>query len=82
METRKYLASVPGRFELVFTPEHDSWLNLVESFFSKLTHKFLKGIQVKTKDELVEHMYKYFEELNAELIVYQWKYKLDEIKPT
>lgn len=27
-ETRKYLATVPGRFEFVFTPKHGSWLNL------------------------------------------------------
>ena len=53
-ETRKYLAKVPGRFEFVFTPKHGSWLNLVEGFFSKLTRQFLKGIRVKTKEELVE----------------------------
>ena len=41
LETRKYLASVPGRFEFVFTPTHGSWLNLVESFFSKLTRQLL-----------------------------------------
>ncbi len=38
-ETRKYLATVPDRFEFVFTPKHGSWLNLVEGFFSKLTHQ-------------------------------------------
>ena len=26
-ETRKYLASVPNRFDFVFTPKHSSWLN-------------------------------------------------------
>ena len=62
-ETRKYLAKVPGRFEFVFTPKHGSWLNLVEGFFSKLTRQFLKGIRVKTKEELVERIYKYFEEV-------------------
>ena len=78
-ETRKYLAKVPGRFEFVFTPKHGSWLNLVEGFFSKLTRQFLKGIRVKTKEELVERIYKYFDEVNAEPVVYHWKYKLDEI---
>ena len=34
-ETRHFLASKPGRFELVFTPTHASWLNYVETFFSK-----------------------------------------------
>ena len=80
-ETRKYLAKVPGRFEFVFTPKHGSWLNLVEGFFSKLTRQFLKGIRVKTKEELVGRIYKYFEEVNDEPVVYHWKYKLDEIDP-
>ena len=69
-ETRKYLAKVPGRFEFVFTPKHGSWLNLVEGFFSKLTRQFLKGIRVKTKEELVERIYKYFDEVNADPVVY------------
>ena len=80
-ETRKYLATVPGRFEFVFTPKQGSWLNLVEGFFSKMTRQMLKGIRVKTKDELVERIYKYFEEANEEPVVYHWKYKLDEIDP-
>lgn len=80
-ETRKYLATVPGRFEFVFTPKHGSWLNLVEGFFSKLTRQSLKGIRVKTKEELVERIYKYFEEVNEYPVVYHWKYKLEEIDP-
>ena len=80
-ETRKYLAKVPGRFEFVFTPKHGSWLNLIEGFFSKLTRQFLKGIRVKTKEELVERIYKYFDEVNADPVVYHWKYKLEEIDP-
>ena len=81
VETRKYLATVPGRFEFVFTPKQGSWLNLVEGFFSKMTRQMLKGIRVKTKDELVERIYKYFEEANEEPVVYHWKYKLNEIDP-
>ena len=79
--TRKYLATVPGRFEFVFTPKHASWLNLVEGFFSKMTRQMLKGIRVKTKEELVERIYQYFVEVNAEPVVYHWKYKLEEIDP-
>lgn len=81
-ETRKYLATVPGRFEFVFTPKHGSWLNLIEGFFSKLTRQMLKGIRVKTKDELVQRIYKYFDEVNEEPAVYHWKYKLEEINPS
>ena len=78
-ETRKYLATIPGRFEFVFTPKHGSWLNLIEGFFSKLTRQSLKGIRVKTKEELVERIYKYFDEVNEEPVIYHWKYKLEEI---
>lgn len=81
-ETRKYLATVPGRFEFVFTPKHGSWLNLIEGFFSKLTRQSLKGIRVKTKEELVQRIYKYFEEINDDPVVYHWKYKLEEIDPS
>lgn len=80
-ETRDYLATVPGRFEFVFTPIHGSWLNLVEGFFSKLTRQSLKGIRVKSVEELTQRIYKYFDEVNADPVVYHWKYKLDEIDP-
>ena len=80
-ETRQYLATIPGRFEFVFTPKHASWLNLIEGFFSKITRQMLKGIRVKTKDELVQRIYRYFEEVNEEPVVYHWKYKLDELDP-
>ena len=78
-ETRKYLATVPGRFEFVFTPKHGSWLNMVEGFFSKMTKQMLRGIRVKSKAELVDRIYLYFEEVNAEPVVFHWKYNLDDI---
>ena len=77
--TRKYLATVPGRFEFVFTPKHGSWLNMVEGFFSKMTRQMLRGIRVKSKDELTNRIYKYFAEINEEPIVFHWKYNLDDI---
>lgn len=81
-ETRRYLASVPGRFEFVFTPTHGSWLNMVEGFFSKMTKQMLRGIRVKSKEELCDRIYKYFKEVNAEPVVFHWKYKLDDIDIT
>ena len=81
-DTRRYLATVPGRFEFVFTPKHGSWLNLIEGFFSKMTRQMLKGIRVSSKEELVIRIYRYFEEVNAEPVVYHWRYRLDEIDPT
>lgn len=79
-ETMKYLASRPGRFEFVFTPKHGSWLNLIESFFGKFARVCLKGIRVKTKEELVDRIYRYMDEINQEPVVYRWKYKMDEIQ--
>lgn len=79
-ETRNYLATRPeGRFVFVFTPKHGSWLNMIESFFSKMTKQMLKGIRVKSKKELEQRIYLYFEEVNREPVVYHWTYKMDEI---
>ena len=77
--TRKYLATVPGRFEFVFTPKHGSWLNMVEGFFSKMTRQMLRGIRVRSKDELTDRIYKYFAEINEEPMVFHWKYNIDDI---
>ncbi len=78
-ETRQYLATVPERFEFVFTPKHGSWLNMVEGFFSKMTKQMLRGIRVKSKAELADRIYMYFDEINAEPVVFHWKYNLDDI---
>ena len=79
-ETRLYLATLPeDRFMFVFTPTHASWLNMIESFFSKMTKQMLKGIRVDSKAELSRRIYHYFDEINAEPIVYHWTYKMDEI---
>ena len=78
-ETKQYLATVPGRFVFVFTPKHGSWLNMVEGFFSKMTRQMLRGIRVKSKAELADRIYRYFEEVNAEPVVFHWKYNLDDI---
>jgi len=78
----EYLSTVEGRFEFVFTPKHASWLNLVESFFSKMTRQMLKGIRVKSKEELVQRIYTYFDEINAEPVVFHWTWHLDDVDPT
>ena len=79
-ETRRFLETMPkGRFKFVFTPKHGSWLNMIESFFSKMTRQMLRGIRVNSKQELANRIYKYFDEVNHEPVVYHWKYKMDEI---
>ncbi|WP_050342408.1 hypothetical protein [Olsenella sp. oral taxon 807] len=55
-ETRRYLATVPGRFEFVSAPRHGSWLNLVEGFFSRMARRTPRGVRVFSKDELKERI--------------------------
>lgn len=79
-EVQNYLATkTDGRFVFVFTPTHGSWLNLIESFFSKMTKQMLRGIRVKSKQELEDRIYQYFDEINTDPVVFHWSYKLDEI---
>lgn len=52
---------------------------MVEGFFSKMTKQMLRGIRVNSKEELAERIYLYFDEVNAEPVVFHWKYKLDDI---
>ena len=77
----EYLKSIPGRFEFVFTPTHGSWLNLIEGFFSKMTKQMLRGIRVSSKEELKQRIYKYFDEINADPIVYHWRWHLEDVDP-
>ena len=52
---------------------------MIESFFSKMTKQMLKGMRVKSKEELERRIYLYFEEVNREPVVYHWTYKMDQI---
>jgi transposase len=72
-ETMKYLASRPGRFVYVHTPKHGSWLNLIESAFSKMARSFLRHIRVSSKEELKERILKGIKEINSGPVVYRWK---------
>ena len=74
-ETRGYLATVPNRFEFIFTPKHGSWLNLIESFFGKMANTMLRGIRVESKDELKRRILLYLNEVNEEPVVPHWKYQ-------
>lgn len=79
-EVQTYLATKPERrFIFVFTPTHGSWLNLIEGFFSKMTKQMLRGIRVASKQELEDRIYLYFDEVNADPVVFHWSYKLDDL---
>ncbi len=74
-ETRAWLAKHPYRFVLVFTPTHGSWLNLVETLFSKMTRSFLRGLRVRSKQELVSRIEQWVGEVNAEPVIPRWTYQ-------
>jgi transposase len=78
-ETRAWLATrLEGRFTLVFTPKHGSWLNLVEGFFSKMARSVLRHIRVASKTELKARILAYLDDINAEPVVHTWTYKIGE----
>lgn len=76
-ETREYLETVPNRFEFVFTPKHGSWLNMIESFFAKMSKSFLRHIRVKSKEELKQRIEQYLQEVNQEPVPFRWNYGLE-----
>ena len=78
-ETQNWLTLHPQRFEFVFTPKHGSWLNIVETMFSKMARSMLRGIRVARKQELIDRIHLYFAEINADPVIFRWKYKMDEI---
>lgn len=78
-ESVKWLKAYPNRFEFTFTPKHGSWLNLVETFFSKMTRSFLRFVRVKSKTELKHRIEQYLAQVNEDPVVFRWTYRLDEI---
>jgi len=77
-ETRKYLETVPDKFEFVFTPKHASWLNIIECFFSKMVRNVLRGIRVDSLNELEERISQYIDKTNEEPVLFTWRYKMEE----
>ena len=78
-ETRAWLATRPaGRFEFTFTPIHCSWLNLIESFFSKFARSVLRHIRVASKQELKERIMAGIKDINRHPVIHTWSYKLAE----
>jgi len=72
-ETMAYLATRPNRFTYVHTPAHGSWLNLIETLFSKMARTFLNKIRVESKDELKQRILKGISEINESPVTHKWK---------
>ena len=78
-ELKAWLADQPvHRFEFTFTPNHGSWLDLVEGFFSKLAHSVLRHIRVSSKQELKDRLIAAVDYFNHDPVVHTWTYKLDK----
>lgn len=71
-ETMAFLATKPNRFQYVHTPKHGSWLNLIETLFSKMARTFLKAIRVESISELKERIMLGIEEINAKPVIHRW----------
>lgn len=71
-ETMAYLHAKPNRFIYIHTPKHGSWLNLVETLFSKMSRSFLKQIRVNSVEELKERIIKGVNEINEKPVVHTW----------
>jgi len=47
--------------------------------FSKMARSMLRSIRVSSKQELVDRIHLYFQQLNKDPVIFRWKYKMDEI---
>ena len=75
---RNWLAAHP-RFQLHFTPTSASWLNLVESWFSKLTQQRLRRGVFCSVQELVVAIKDYLRHHNADPKPFVWSTTVDTI---
>jgi len=67
-----------NRFEFTFTPKHGSWLNIIESFFSKFARSVLRHIRVASKLELKERSWPVSRTSIVSPLIHTWSYKLAE----
>lgn len=78
-ETSDYLKTVPNRFDCVFTPVHGSWLNLIETLFSRMARSVLRHIRVANKEELWSRIGDDFDDLNEAPVILRWKHGIENL---
>jgi hypothetical protein len=44
-----------------------------------MARTMLRGIRVASKQELIDRINLYFVEINADAVIFRWKYKMDEV---
>jgi transposase len=74
--TRAWLATNP-RFTLTYTPKHASWLNMVEQFFSVLTHRALRNGDFTSQDDLDNKITVFTIRHNETARPIDWRYDAD-----
>jgi hypothetical protein len=57
---------------------HGTLSLLAGLFFAKMTKTILRGIRVASKAELKARIMAYLQDLNADPVVFRWRYKLEE----
>lgn len=65
-----------GRFHLVYTPKHASWVNQIEIWFSLLAKRVLRNGNFTSADELTARILGFIEHWNrAEAHPFRWKFR-------
>ena len=71
--TMAWLARHPARFDYIHAPRHGSWLNLMESIFSRMARSFLHHIRAASLAELRQCILLGIGEMNAQPVRFKWK---------
>ena len=77
-ETKTWLAARPeGRFQLVFTPKHGSWLNLVEGSSPK-PRALCSVTSASTQNTSSNNeSSEFIDDLNRDPVIHRWHYQID-----
>jgi len=69
------LPPIPGKHSCIsrdhFAPKHGSWLTMIESFCGKMARTMLRGIRVKSKEELKQRIELFLQEINQAPAVFR-----------
>jgi len=78
-ETQAYLGLHPQRFEFVLHAQARLVAEYRGNHVQQMARTMLRGIRVASKQELIDRIHLYFMEINADPVIFRWKYKMDEV---